>query len=100
MKTLLISLLLLSSTLLFAQRTPDKGKNKIIDIDSRLELFIDDFLIDKLLNTSLVLNEPIDEGEVLFFDKPWEGPFCGYVTIINDNEKYRMQKLCKNSWAK
>ncbi len=67
MKTLLISLLLLSSTLLFAQRTLDKGKNEIIDIDSRLELFIDDFLIDKLVNTRLVLNEPIDEGEVSIF---------------------------------
>ena len=90
MKTFLIIIVLLSSSILFAQRSPDKSKNDIIDIGSRLELFIDDFLIDKLVNTRMVLNEPKDEGEVLFFDKPWEGPFCGYATIINDNGKYRM----------
>ena len=47
------------------------------------------FLIDKLLNTDLVLHEPRDEGIVLKFDNPWEGPFCGYCTIIQDGETYK-----------
>ena len=28
--------------------------------------------------------------KVLCFDEPWEGAFCGYVTVLADGEKYRM----------
>ncbi|MBA7533598.1 hypothetical protein ES705_25839 [subsurface metagenome] len=61
-----------------------------MNIGSRLELFIDTFLIEKQYNVRCILNEPKDKGIVLFFDKPWEGPFCGYATIIKDNTKYRL----------
>ncbi len=64
--------------------------NDVIDLDSRRELFVDHFLIDKLDGTNLVMHNPHDEGEVLQFDKPWEGPFCAYVTIIKDDETYRL----------
>jgi len=65
-------------------------KKDIVNIGSRLELFIDTFLIEKQINVQRILHEPEDEGIVLFFDKPWEGPFCGYATIIKDNAKYRL----------
>ncbi len=39
---------------------------------------------------SLVLHEPRDEGEVLRFDEPWEGPFCGYATVIRDGDLFRL----------
>ncbi len=61
----------------------------ILDIGNRLELFVDHFLINKLIDTKLVLHEPQDEGAVIRFDKPWEGLFCGYVTILKEDEKYR-----------
>ncbi len=61
-----------------------------IDIGSRLELFTDYYLIDKLDNTSLKLHEPIDKGLVLKFDKPWEGPFSGYCTVIKDEDLFRL----------
>jgi len=38
----------------------------------------------------MVLCEPQDEGAVLYFDEPWEGPFCGYSTIIHDGSVYRL----------
>jgi len=64
-------------------------QSKPIDIDSRRELFIDHYLIDRLDRTRLVLHQPRDEGSVLRFDEPWEGPFCGYCTVIKDGDKYR-----------
>ncbi|TKJ34475.1 MAG: hypothetical protein CEE38_17865 [Planctomycetes bacterium B3_Pla] len=60
-----------------------------IDIGSRRELFVDNYLIDSLDGVRLKLHHPRDEGPVLKFDKPWEGPFCGYVTVIKDRDKYR-----------
>ena len=59
-----------------------------IDIGSRREIFVDEFLIDELDGVSLRLHRPEDEGAVLKFDKPWEGAFCGYCTVIKDGEKY------------
>ena len=65
-----------------------EGDNAI-DIGSQRELFVDHYLIRKLVDAELVLHEPKDEGEVLRFDKAWEGPFCAYVTIIKDGESYK-----------
>lgn len=61
-----------------------------LDVGSRRELFVDNYLIDKLDGAGLALNRPKDEGAVMRFDKPWEGLFCGYVTIIKDGGEYRM----------
>lgn len=61
-----------------------------IELGSRRELFVDHYLIDRLDNAQLVLARPHDEGEVLKFDKPWEGPFCGYCTVIKDGDLYRV----------
>gem|GEM_PF-303896 len=60
-----------------------------IDIGTRRELFVDCHLIDHLDGVRLRLHSPRDEGPVLKFDAPWEGPFCGYVTVIKDRDKYR-----------
>ena len=61
-----------------------------VEIGSRLELFVDPFLIGSFQNTALKLHEPRDEGPVLYFDQPWEGPHCAYVTVFFDGAKYRM----------
>jgi hypothetical protein len=89
-----ISLLLIIAILkTFAQLIPttssfakEPGR---IDIASRRELFIDHYLIDSLDGVSLVLHRPRDEGSVLKFNEHWEGPFCGYCTVIKDEYKYR-----------
>lgn len=65
------------------------GEYDYIDIGSNRELFVDYYLIEKLNGARLVLHHPHDEGPVLKFDQPWEGPFCGYCTVIKDNDKYR-----------
>lgn len=61
-----------------------------IPVDSRLELFVDHYLIDKLDRCALKLHEPKLENVALRFDAPWEGPFSGYQTIIKDGDIYRL----------
>ncbi|MEN8202436.1 MAG: exo-alpha-sialidase [Bacteroidota bacterium] len=63
---------------------------EVVDLGSRLELFADHFLIEKQDQVRLVLHKPKDEGSVLLFDKPWEGAFCGYTTVIKDDTLYRL----------
>ena len=65
------------------------GEKKPLQIGDHRELFVDDYLIGKMKNVSLRLHQPVDEGAVLKFDKPWEGLFCGYCTIIKDGDLYR-----------
>lgn len=60
-----------------------------VDVGSRLELFVDRYLIDSLNGARLQLHNPHDEGTVIKFDKPWEGAFVGYCTIIRDGELFR-----------
>lgn len=61
-----------------------------VAIGSRRELFVDPLLVDRLSGkASLRLARPHDAGSVLPFDRPWEGAFCGYVTIIHDGDLYR-----------
>jgi hypothetical protein len=60
-----------------------------IEIGGRRELFVDNWLIERLENARLELARPVDAGEVLPFDRPWEGPFCGYCTIIRDGDTLR-----------
>ena len=87
MKTILLSLIIWFSAqnvLLASDKEPI-----VIQLDSRLELFVDHYLIDTLIDTRLVLQKTRDEGPILKFDKPWEGAFCGYFTIIKDGETFR-----------
>lgn len=62
---------------------------KPIDVGTRRELFVDRYLIDRLDGVTLRLEQPRDEGVALKFDKPWEGAFAGYCTIIRDGGEYR-----------
>ena len=66
------------------------GTDAPLDIGSRRELFVDRYLLDRLDNVSLKLHEPRDEGEVLRYDQPWEGPFCAYNTVIHDGDIFRL----------
>ncbi len=61
-----------------------------LPIGDRLELFVDDYLIDRMENTQLRLHEPCEAGVVLRFDRPWEGAFCGYITVLKDGDLFRM----------
>ena len=62
-----------------------------VDIGKRLELFIDDHLVDKTegdVSRHLVRPEP--EDVVFVTDRPWEGNTSGYYTYFRDGDTYRM----------
>jgi hypothetical protein len=61
-----------------------------IDIGSRRELFLDRLLIDSLKNARAVLHHPVEKGAVLRLDKPWEGAFSAYFTVLHAEGKYRL----------
>ncbi len=90
-KLLIVSALCLqgSLSLIFAADL-SVNDSKALDIGSRRELFVDHFLIDRMQDTRLSLHHPKDEGSVMKFDKPWEGLFCIYSTVIKDGSKYRL----------
>ncbi len=94
-KKIVISIALLFTGILGLYFSANAQKNssknpEILNIGLRLELFVDNYLIDTLINSTLTLHEPIDKGEVLKFDKPWEGQFSAYCTIIDDNGLLRL----------
>jgi hypothetical protein len=63
---------------------------QIIDIGNRRELFVDRYLIDRLNGTLHRLEHPVDRGIVLPLDRPWEGPFSGYATVIRHESGFRL----------
>jgi hypothetical protein len=65
------------------------GASDAVDL-SRRELFIDGHLIQRLDDAELRLHEPCRAGTAIDFDRPWEGPFCGYVTVLRDGDRFRM----------
>jgi len=61
-----------------------------IDIGSRRELFVDDFLIERLDGARRVLHHPVPQDVAIEHDAPWEGTGCGYHSIFQDGSIYRM----------
>ena len=61
-----------------------------MDIGSRLELFVDEALIDRRRGVSLKLHTPQPQEIALRFDKPWEGKESAYATVLQDGDRYRM----------
>jgi len=61
-----------------------------MDIGSRLELFLDDYLIEEMNGVTLQLHEPVRRETVITFDAPWEGDSSAYVTVFKDGQRYRM----------
>jgi len=62
----------------------------IAAVEPTRELFVDRHLVESLEGAALTLAEPRDEGIVLQFDRPWEGLFSGYATVIRDGELLRL----------
>jgi len=62
-----------------------------IDIGSRRELFVDDFLIESLSGgAELQLHHPTPREVAIVHDAPWEGSGSGYHTVFQDGDLYRL----------
>jgi len=70
--------------------TEQPKPERALEIGSRLELFVDDWLIDSMRDVSLKLHMP-EKGEVVFeFNAPWEGSHGAYFTVMKDVDRYRL----------
>lgn len=63
-----------------------------INLGARRELFIDDYLVDRMDKLELLVHQPVREEIAVTFDAPWEGNGCGYFTVLHDAREsvYRM----------
>jgi hypothetical protein len=79
---LLRCLVLLTANLAFGVDAP-------LDIASRRELFVDDFLIHTLTGKAEQrLHHPQPQEIVIKHDQPWEGSGSGFHSIFKDGNKY------------
>src|SRR6056297_1418375 len=63
----------------------------VIDIGNRRELFVDDYLIERMSEgVGLQVQQPEPQDVVLVTGEPWEGNTCAYYTIFQDGDIYRM----------
>jgi len=81
---------LVTSTLLATWTLSAAGAAEPIDIGSRLELMVDDYLIDTMSGLEFRLHHPTPKEVVLVHDAPWEGSGSGYHTVFKDGDVYRM----------
>jgi hypothetical protein len=95
-----VSLGFLSAILCFTALLPAIFSDRAVDIGSRLELFVDDDLIESLTGAVLMLHPPIAADVVIVFDRPWEGNTSGYVTVFQDGDIFRMYYRGSNYDAK
>ncbi len=86
----IVGALLLAGCALSVEAVCIAGEVQPVDIGSHRELFVDRHLVDSLDGVELVLHPPRRAETVLKFDKPWEGPYCAYVTVFRDEDRFRM----------
>ena len=61
-----------------------------VDVGSRLELFVDDVLIDRMDGVAQRLCRPVPREPAIVVDRPWESPHFGYVTVFADRDLFKM----------
>ncbi|MEF8901051.1 MAG: hypothetical protein V5A25_07505, partial [Halovenus sp.] len=66
--------------------------NEPISIGSRLQLFVDDYIISEMDSVEQRLHSPDPQDVAITFDEPWEGGGSSYITVFWDGEisRYRM----------
>ena len=82
-----------SGSILFSPKTKggEGAESKVIDIGSRRELFVDDFLIGTVKGEAeLRMFHPTPREVAIVHDAPWEGSASGYHTVFQDGDLYRM----------
>ena len=67
------------------------ASDKPLEIGSRRELFIDDWLVDRFEgDAKLHMHKPLGKEVALKNDKPWEDSSLGYVSVLKDGDLFRM----------
>ncbi|MFO7906353.1 MAG: hypothetical protein ACQESR_28835 [Planctomycetota bacterium] len=62
-----------------------------VNIGTRVELFVDDFLIETMSgDVTQHPHRPVPKEVVLVTGAPWEGNTSAYYTVFQDDDRYRM----------
>ena len=83
----------LGAFLVFSRATAAPPEEEPLDIGSRLELFVDDYLIDSMEGVRLKLHEPRSEGKILEFSLPWEGVTSMGISVLKDDDGFKLYYL-------
>lgn len=68
-----------------------QSKTAAVDIGSRRELMVDDFLVERFGGEArLRLHRPAPREAVFVMDQPWEGCMGGYPTVIDAGGRFRL----------
>jgi hypothetical protein len=62
----------------------------VVDIGSRVEMFVDEWLIEQRNRVEMKMHPPIRREVVLSFDQLWEGRASSFCTIIQEEDKIRL----------
>ena len=74
----------------FGAASAEPEEKEVTTIGSRLELMVDDHLIETMSGAArLRLHSPVMREVAIVTDKPWEGNSCTYWTIFCDEGLYR-----------
>ncbi len=66
------------------------AEEKVTDIGTRRELFVDRHLVSQIRGAELRLHPPRRAETALKFDSPWDGATAAYVTVFRDGDLFRM----------
>ena len=91
--------LALSAMVLTTWTDVSAAQENVLKIGSRLELFVDDYVIESMEGVTLRLHHPVPREIAIHFDEPWvshrtsaspENKFGGFVTVFQDGDRFRM----------
>lgn len=74
-----IALVTVHFSICFSAEEPSNNK---LPIGSRLEMFVDDWLIDHLSGAERRLHHPVPREVALVFDRPWGGNFSAAMSVL------------------
>lgn len=87
----LISLPIFSHSPESGVNSKKQASDKVINIHSDLQLFIDKYIVDKASESiCFQMHRPILKELVLENNKPWEGSGCGFYSLFQDGDLYRL----------
>ena len=66
-------------------------------IGSRLELFVDDWLIEEMSGVGLKMHRPVPREVVMEYDRPWEGPVSMPGDVMLDDGKFKKWYAARSS---
>lgn len=71
------------------RKTASSAPAGVIELGDRRELFVDDYLIERLRGVELRLNKPVPRNVAIDHDVPWEGNTSAYHTVFQDGKLFR-----------